>query len=952
MKWTRFVCGCFLLLLTLSVIASSLPEPFNFLIQSVYGVALPSDGDAWTEDNNATYPWKSDPLHIETISFSSSDKYVGSYSFNITHTSDWMRMRWYLDFGATDLSSYDALEFWIKPKWIGAEKSLFVYVEDTFNSNPRYYVKFKVTNATWSKVYLPLSAFFEGGSPTWTKSLMHFYVSDNIGASDGTQVLLDGINFRTHTNASPSNSLNRLWLPNFYSALPRFREVSNIIYDGNSYTTLLDWVNITNGASMEGNLETEALGQSIGALAYLYKEVPSPTYLAKAKLYADWLLQFQGLTGMGDGIVYYYDNATSTFDDKLSTTVNGWVLWGMSVLYDLTSNATYKTFCDNLFNTMTADAWLWNSTWSNWDQYYDNVTGWIYATASAYSMLSGASMAGLGAYYRYVEANSTAEARVNNFYSNAVDDSMNKHKMGSDTEQTMYNVWGLYESWQAFSNTTYRDEIVGMISEFYHAYSEINSNASINRYGWYSKTDSFDFLDGWGGQAGLPILMIDYETSASTFKQKAFEKYVFDYINLAKGDAWLMEYHINEAGTADKSWSTGSLFIALGLLKYFKQFVTDPYILLTDGEIKSSTYASDELTFNISGTETTMTQVYAANKGKPLFVLVNSTQQVEGTTWTYNDTLNEVTIRLNHTTSTFDVKLSWVAYSLVVDVFRNSIPTNANISLFNENMTEIETFQDVTSHEWLLPEGTYYSQAFITYNGYSYSSDLFEVNLSAFTWLAINFQFSNLTVLVTDIHNQPLENASIILIGETGIRLVSSNKSGSATIEAYYGNWTIVISWMRISVGASNIAINDAKVELTIKSKVGNVTINVTDPRGQPIKSNVTLTNAIYGLSLSGVLNGTTTTITFTQIPLVNYTLTIESEYGTQTYTVDTSQTRQIRIETTETTYLTTSWEEKTTYFLIGTLTGALITAATIFIFIKKRRKAKPPSTTHQVLLP
>jgi hypothetical protein len=384
------------------------------------------------------------------------------------------------------------------------------------------------------------------------------------------------------------------------------------------------------------------------------------------------------------------------------------------------------------------------------------------------------------------------------------------------------------------------------------------------------------------------------------------------------------------------------------LVKYYKSFITDPYILLTDGEIKSSIYASDRLTFDISGTGTTTTQVYVATKGKPLSVLVNSTQQVEGTIWTYNDTLNEVTIKSNHTTSTLNVRLSWVASSLIVDVTLNNIPTNANISLFGANMTKIETLQNVTSHEWLLPEGIYYSQAFITYNGYLYSSNLLMANLVKSLRFTINFQFYNLTVLVTDIHNKPLENA-LVAFDRGDVWLCGySNKSGLVTIEVYSGNWTIEVIW-GFKVGESKITINDANAELTIKSNVGNVTINITDPHGKPIKSNVTLTNPKYSWApFSGVLNGTATTITFTQIPLVNYTLTVESKYGTQTYTIDTSQNRQIKIEIAN---QATKSGEEATYFLIGTLAIALVTASIIFIFIKKRRKAKPTSTTQRALL-
>jgi len=581
---------------------------------------LPTDADAWTENDNATYPWYAHPDHnTETMSFTTSDKYVGSYAFNITHTDPWTRMRWFLNFSVTDLSSFEALEFWIKPLWLGAVKSIMVYVEGTtFQGSPNYYVKFKATNSSWSKVYVPLSAFLETGSPSWTdRCLLDFYVSDNIGASDGTTVLLDGINFKTHTDASPTNTLDKTWFSNFYYPLPQYRESSPIVYEGNSYTTLIEWNNVTNGADITGNLEAESIGQTVGALCYLYKETPAPSYLAKARLYADWIIQWQSLAGMGDGLVQDYNNATSTFDDTIRTTHNGWVLWGVSVLYNITENSTYKTFCDNLMDCLVSDTWLWNSTVKMWDLQYDNVTGWTYASSCVWSMASASCMAGLGSYYRYVDQNSTVKTVIETFYGNVVEDSNNAFKKGSDTEQTMYASWGLYECWQAFSNTTYKNEVINRISEFYHAYSEINSNASINKYNHYCKTDSWSFLDGWGLQCGLPLLMVDYETESTTFKQKAYEKVVFDYISLAKGDAWLMEYDINNVADPDRAWSAGSLFISLSLLKYMKRFVNEPYILASDAKVTSMSVGSEGLTFVVDGSGTSTTEVYCDGKGEP-----------------------------------------------------------------------------------------------------------------------------------------------------------------------------------------------------------------------------------------------------------------------------------------------------------------------------------------------
>jgi len=415
-----------------------------------------------------------------------------------------------------------------------------------------------------------------------------------------------------------------------------------------------------------------------------------------------------------------------------------------------------------------------------------------------------------------------------------------------------------------------------------------------------------------------------------------------------------IQVDLSRLNANEKNLLDGVLTIRFKNEKIITPFVSNkfivgsvPYIKNTSAYIKMVNYSANAFTFTThrySGVTTT--KICASPKGKPTLVTINNIPQIEGTTWTYNSSLNEVTITLNHTTSTFDVKLNWFMHQLIVDVFRNDIPTNANISLFDENMSEIETIQDVT-HEWLLLEETYYSQAFITYNGYPYSSDRLKVNLNDFTRLAINFQFSNLTVFVTDIQNQPLAWAFMIFERETQTWPDVSDESGLATIEAYYGNWTISAFWEPVMVSES-IVINDSRVEHTIKLNVGDVTINITDPQGRPIKCSVTITPTTYSyMSFSGDLNGTATTITFTQMPLINYTLTVESKYGTQTYTIDASQNTQISIETT---YPATKWGEEATYFLIGTLTVALIAAATIFIFNKKRRKAKPPSTTQRVL--
>jgi len=72
------------IMLTLLAILPRLTGNFTsqVAIREVYASpdALPTDGDAWTENNNATYPWICSALYPDDIQFVTEDKKIGSYS--------------------------------------------------------------------------------------------------------------------------------------------------------------------------------------------------------------------------------------------------------------------------------------------------------------------------------------------------------------------------------------------------------------------------------------------------------------------------------------------------------------------------------------------------------------------------------------------------------------------------------------------------------------------------------------------------------------------------------------------------------------------------------------------------------------------------------------------------------------------------------------------------------
>lgn len=276
----------------------------------------------------------------------------------------------------------------------------------------------------------------------------------------------------------------------------------------------------------------------------------------------------------------------------------------------------------------------------------------------------------------------------------------------------------------------------------------------------------------------------------------------------------------------------------------------------------------------------------------------------------------------NEETSTF--------FWLTVNTFRNNNPITSNIKLFDENIELIETANNVSFHSWLLPSGTYYVQASIFYNDFVYTSKCIQIDLIDYVELAISFLFGNLRVTCLDIENRPLQNCNLIFTRQDETRERYTDSFGLVTLDAYYGNWTIQAYWMGVLVGEKNVNVNETEVDTVLQCNVGDLTVIVVDQFGHPIEANVTLRNDAYNLTYSGHIQKPMESITFTQIPLIDYNLTIKDDFGTEIYFVETRQTRQIRIEVLP-------LSQKLLYVTIGILAGILIGA--LIVLITKRRK-------------
>ena len=639
------------IILSMSLITSLLPELYCAITPALQAVFEPSDGDAWTENDNATYPWTVHVTYTGTLSFTTARKKVGSYSLKANHTGVSTNFMFKVDLDSNiDVSSYWALSFWIRiENKTGYLKFNVILANTSFpsgNTGNMYSYQLWVEDSTWWKVVIPLDIMTKGGTVSFTSIRYIQFYGSSFGASDYATIYIDELHFMDDsTGPTITNPLDDAALANLYSAFLD-AELLNLVYNGTSYTGLSDWMNKDTGAQADGNLDAESLGQSAFILSYLYDLTGWSFYRDKAEEYAVWLLEFQNETY---GYVHYqFNNATKAFSNTTSPAVSGWALAGLSYVYGVTSNTTYKDgadllrywFCDIMWNGTDSSDAGWFSEW--------NFTGgYGYGSIVCAGMDGGGAIAGLGTYYAKVTQNSTVKSHMDLAYSKAYclyacrcSGSGGRCSIyRGTTETTAYCFWGFYMMSQV--NSTYWDQTVRYSAQYMIATHYLFNNASYpNQFGTqFTTKNSFYKMHPWALTCNLELAYLSRSYDASALLHVA--EVLRDGLVAFKGDYWYIPFDNLDSTT--RSWTPTALFFYTTLLHYYLDKVNQPFAVSTDANLISSTFSNERLTLTINGTSST-TRVYCGDKGEPKAVYA-----VNGTaTWSYDASTAILTLDVTH----------------------------------------------------------------------------------------------------------------------------------------------------------------------------------------------------------------------------------------------------------------------------------------------------------------
>jgi len=634
---------------------------------------LPSDGDAWTENDNATYIWVCSPSYKDDIGFVSSDSVVGNYSLNVNHTTTTAYMIFGLDIGSSqNLTAYDVCTFRFKmvraDGWIG---HLHFHTGNTgLFAGDRHKVAVRMDANRWVKVVFPLDAFVvNSGSPDWGAKRYFDMMLDGLTNDDGAKVYVDGLYFSTWKTIIENTALDEKMLPNYDSFITRWEKTQ--VYNDVAYTSLYSMVPTNHSTFGYEALETETLGQTIYGYMYAYNYSRLQYYLDKAKAYVDWLLLFQYNTSdVGDGGFHsYFNNNTKTFSGNFVTTYNGWILAGLSYYYHFTNNSTIKTAADKLAGFLMDTMWDDTNKW--YGNSYNPATKTIDDVAAWNPMPQGAVATGLSLYYLYVTQNSTVQTQLDASLNEALTTGSPAHAyyvQATGYEANIYAWTGFYWAYKAFNNNTYYTESL-KAAKLTRADYEINGNGSVYYYNYLTE---YRYLDGWGFACALPLLFTLYEETGDSNYLELFENQILELTPaIQTGNYSITRYR----GSSDE-WETyqylpSNVFIVGALNAYYQKIYksTNPYILTTDKEITASLYSSQKLTFTVSNTNfagsTSTTQVCCGDKGQPI--------EVSGPiSWSYDNATKILSITVEHSVSEI-VEIRWLTGDVngdgIVDIF-------------------------------------------------------------------------------------------------------------------------------------------------------------------------------------------------------------------------------------------------------------------------------------------
>ena len=677
------------LILTVMVLAqlsllTSLPNFLEFPIVHATPTTYPVDGDAWTENDNATYPWTE--TYLCDLSFTSSDVEIGAYALNATHTSDQTKMYLYLTLSASiDVSGYDYLSFWLNAS---DAKFFSLYVYDVA-SGDSYYVG--ITPRTqWDLYVIRLETMSVLGSPSWA-SITKFWFkwSNDLTVSGNETFLIDGLHFGDYSQADATNNISEGLLPRFGF----FMHNQSWGATGGYPESLYAWKRTDTDVQSNG-LETEALGQSLYMYCWAYEFSGFDFYLDMAETWGNALYYMQndteGTQGFG-GFGYSRGNAEQRM------LVNAWIHASLAYLYHLTENSTYKTMLDNNVNWLYS---MWNNTNNCFNHHYIPSTDTLtYGTSLDWGR-DGTSAGAVSLYTEYVESNASLTTIADNVLNQMID--VNAYKLYSSvglTETDTYGYWGLYNGYLATSNETYKQAFLNSSYRFLLVnLRNPNHNGSIT-----ANTDRYRYcpdindgvLSGWGHMYGLLHLALAYDLTSNSLWSNLLSKMLWDYVYEAQTSDGSITFYRHAVGDYEaynlKQYTPTSASVVASILWYYKNVaepVTDSGAYILDGSEKLSgiTHHHDDMQFTVTATsgKTSTTRLYCGSKGKPdLISGVDS--------WSYNTDSQVVTLTVTHSSDAV-VTVSWGSsalgvYPLAVSVLQNGYPTLASVVIDGKNKT-------------------------------------------------------------------------------------------------------------------------------------------------------------------------------------------------------------------------------------------------------------------------
>ena len=651
----KFLGAFLLILLGLSLVGNIAPKAQDGIIDAYASAPyLPSDGDAWTENNNATYSWQVSPSYKDTIVFTTAKAQVGSYSLLVNHTSATTIASFTVEIGAsTDFSNYAVFVFWVyiaKASYSGTG-TFYAWASDRF-SGSNYQLDCVKNIGTsdcnrWIKFVLPKAAFRENSNPAWTNRRYFGFQFTGLTASDYTCIYIDGL--RAETNYEfydNSNSVDETVLPNLLGFIQR--EEKTVVYNDVTYTSLRS-IKALNGSYQYETLESEVLAQTVFAYCLAYNYSQHEFLLDEAKEYATWLLEFQHDTKKG--FSKYFNNSTKTFGNVANAVYNGWVLAGLSLLYNFWNDATLKQAIEDARGFWIDTMWDASDNW--FDQEYNMVTSSKTDELSWNAMRQGAMMCGLAAYYKYVTQNSTVLATLNSLCNKGITlqlTSMNRFIFNypNQWEDNIYSYWGYYFAYLATRNATYLTTFQKL-----KAFSFANNMLSTNASMYYliilgsSRTKGFD---GWGWACALPLWLVlnDFETDANLVN--LYEQAIWDLLpDLLTNDYCIPMRMIGTTSDwTNQQYLPSNAFLYASLAIYYDLIYqpTNPYLISATRQITATSYANSQLTFTVSAFTgiTSATKVYCGDKGEPMWIHVSN----GSLSWYYNASTSLLELEVSH----------------------------------------------------------------------------------------------------------------------------------------------------------------------------------------------------------------------------------------------------------------------------------------------------------------